>query len=177
MNKIQVANIENFWEAYDSKLEKGNHIVISDIDSVWFGGVFDPRSYISRFSTRRLYLMKKFQETTDFMLFTNRNLLGRWKGGYVDQVKANFSNVKVFNTSEEFLEKPDLNGFNLITNAQKPSPYSFEVLELALKRYTKVYYIAGREFPWTYKDEVLLKNLEEKEKELSEKVTFIDISK
>ena len=180
MKEVHVSSIEEFWNQYRGKSSQ-NSCIVSDIDSVWFKGIFDWRAWVSLFSEKRIKLIREISDTdNDFLLFTNRNFPGLWPGGYVSQLQSKLPDSKwqIYKNSEEFMNRKDFNGLGIVRNAQKPTEPSLSVLKWLLKKYDNLTYIGGRDFPWSYKDgDVIVKLQEELEEQLLNKLIFVDVKK
>ena len=155
-------------------------LCIFDIDGVFFDGLADIHSYSSTIDSSHLQALKKISKLpTNIWIFTDRNNWGEW-GNFKTQLSESLifnkqTDVKTYSSSQDFIKNFESGKHNrcIIFDAKKGSKESVEVIDLAIKNFNKIFYIASQDFPWSYKDLNLLQKVSQKIK--TDSITFIDI--
>lgn len=152
---------------------------IFDIDGVFFEGFTDIRTYTSVISGSKLSALKSIAKlNTDIWVFSDRDKFGIW-GSYKSQFEEIIRNKTkdpfAFVSSENFIKRYDFSFHRsgLIMKAGKPGIFSQNVLKIALMNYNNIFYFAGQDVPWTFRDEELLKSLNNKND--TTKIRFISV--
>lgn len=152
---------------------------IFDIDGVFFEGFRDIRTYTSIVSNSKLSALKSIAKfNTDIWIFTDRDRFGYWgqyKSQFQEIIRTKTDNPFAFDSSEEFIKQYDfsIHRSGLIMKAGKPGIFSQSVIKIALMNYNNIFYFAGKDLPWTFRDEELIKSLSKKND--TTKIRFISI--
>ncbi len=160
-----------------SKVDK-NTLIISDIDGVFFKGIYDIREIIGVMSKNNIKSLKiLLKRNSSFWILTNRNKIFR-NFPFIQQIKkvldsASKSNTKIYIGCENFLQDK-LKKYALIINSKKPSKASQKVVEKGINNFKNVVYIGSKDTPFINKDFELVNRLD---KQLTKKdFTYIEIS-
>jgi len=171
-------SLESFIKHFNRNEYDENDLIISDIDGVFFKGIYDPREIIGIISRKNLKLFKTLLETEcAFWIFTNRLNFFR-KFPFIKQLSktmSDFSNskIKIFTSSSDFLDYNN-EKYAIILNAKKPKFESQKVVEKGIDDFKKVIYIGSQDTPFYYTDKKLL-SLLAKQRPLDD-FTFIEIN-
>lgn len=155
-----------------------NTLIISDVDGVFFKGIFDPREIIGLIDDEVLKAFEKLLGTkASFWVFTNRMKLFK-TFPYIKQIKRSIKKMTqqkapLYTSCLKFLENKPQN-YIIIMNAKKPGKSSQEVLLRGLELYDKVIYIGSQDLPFYHNDVKLVERI--RRKSGTDKLTYIEIS-
>ncbi|MFC1780078.1 hypothetical protein ACFLY9_00065 [Patescibacteria group bacterium] len=178
MKNLKFKSFVKFVNSPDFDQITKDSLVISDIDGVFFRGIFDPREIIGVISKRNIKTFEKILETgTAIWIFTNRILLFK-KFPFIKQLSRSFKKItsispEVYSDCSQFLGN-ELKKYAIIMNAKKPGKESRSVVEKGINNFSTVVYIGARELPFYFNDLKLVSNLSKTVD--SEKLTFVEIS-
>lgn len=178
MRELQFRSLQQFIKKFDINKIGPKDIVISDIDGVYFKGIFDPREIIGLISKENLESLSRILNTgTMFIFLTNRLKLFK-KFPYIKQIsrtvkKTTTIRPKLYTNCSDFLDS-EQKSYSIIMNAKKPSPESQKIIEYASSNFRKVFYFGSQDLPFYHNDIKLLKKVE-KSRALNN-LTYIEIS-
>ncbi len=178
MKSYSYKTFENFVQMFDLSEYGEDDLIISDIDGVFFRGIYDPREIIGIISKKNLKVFNTLLNTKcGFWIFTNR--LKLFKGfPFIRQLFKILSayskkKVEIYTNSLSFLEAK-IEKYAIIMNAKKPNQKSQKVVEKGIENYRKIIYIGSQDTPFYYTDKNLLKRLSKKRN--LDNLTFIEIN-
>jgi hypothetical protein len=178
MKTLKYKSLVEFTRSFDLEQLNKNSLVISDIDGVFFKGIFDPREIIGVISQRNLMAFEKILETqTAFWIFTNRTLLFK-KFPFIKQLLRSFKKItsvspKVYSDCSQYLEN-ELKKYAIVMNAKKPGKDSQKVVEQGISNFKNVIYIGSQDIPFYHNDLTLVQELNKKVDTLN--LIYIEIS-
>jgi len=179
MKYLKFSSLSDFISNQDISQYNKNTLLISDIDGVFFRGIFDPREIIGIISKKNITVLEKILlKKIACWIFTNRPAIFKYFS-FIRQISDSIKKVtgvtpNIYSKCSHFLEDRSQN-YAIIMNAKKPSEQSQEVIEKGIKNFEKVIYISARDLPFYYSDKQLIQKLN---KRLNlDKLVFIEISK
>jgi hypothetical protein len=153
-------------------------LIISDIDGVFFKGIFDPRELLGTIDPGTLQAFEKILKTkARYWILTNRMKLFK-RFPYIGQISRSIKKItsispNLYSDCSQFLED-DPQDYSIILNAKKPSEDSVKVVEEGIKNFEKVVYIGSQDLPFYHND---IKLIQEISDELdTSRLTYIEIS-
>lgn len=177
MKKNKYKSLKNFTERYElSNIDK-NTLIISDIDGVFFRGIFDPREILGIINKENKRAFEQIlSQKCACWLFTNRPTIFKHLP-FIRQISTSIKNVAgitppIYSNCSHFLKERSQN-YAIIMNAKKPGEESQKVVEQGIANFEKVIYLSAQDLPFYYTDQQLVEKLK-KTPEL-EKLTFIEI--
>lgn len=178
MKIIKHKSLQHFIQNYNLSQIGKDSLIISDIDGVFFKGIFDPREILGIISPDNLKTLEDLLKTNSALwIFTNRLAIFK----YFPFIKQIASSIKkttgvtppIYSKCSEFLED-DLKNHAIIMNAKKPSEDSQKVVEKGIANFKNVIYIGSQDVPFFYHDFKLIKILNQKKP--TNNLTFVEIS-
>jgi len=178
MKRFKYKSLKEFANNFDFENFGKEDLIISDIDGVFFKGVYDPREIIGVIKKENLHILETFLKMNcGFWIFTNRKKFFR-NFPFIKQLQNTLSNhsqskVNIFLGSNDYLEHK-IQKYAVIINSAKPGNKSQEVVGKGIDNFRKVIYIGSQDTPFFYTDKKLVDNLSKK-KDLS-KLVFVEIN-
>lgn len=148
--------------------ELKNVLLITDVDGVFFKGIFDPREIIGVISKKNLQIFDKLLKNVDACwILSNRPPIFKYFP-FIRQITSSITNATqqtppLYSDCSTFLEK-GLQKYVIILNAKKPSKESQIVVENGLEEFTNVIYIAAQDHPFYFNDKKLINNIANEKK-------------
>ncbi len=176
INKFKSLN--NFVDNYNLKSISKGDLIISDIDGVFFKGIFDPREIIGLIDNKTLKSLERLLKTqASFWIMTNRIHIFR-KFPYIKQLSRTVKKITsvkpyIYSNCSKFLED-NIKNYIIIMNAKKPSLESQKVVEKGIANFSKVLYIGSQDLPFFHNDLKLISKV--KESTNSKNLEYIEIS-
>ncbi|MBN2015767.1 hypothetical protein JW766_02950 [Candidatus Dojkabacteria bacterium] len=179
MKYLKFKTFSNFVTTFDLGQITKDDLMISDIDGVFFKGIFDPREVLGIINQKNLRALEKLLKTNISCWFlTNR--IGLFKHfHYIKQLAKTINKVRtiepnIYSNCSHFLKDRSQN-FAIIMNAKKPKEGSQKVIKKGLNEFKKVIYIGSKDWPWIFVDLDVVKNLNNNGNDLKN-LTFIEIN-
>lgn len=177
MKKLRFNSLPDLVNHYDLSQLGPKSLLISDIDGVFFKGVFDPREIFGIIKKENLAAFEQilFQKPACW-IFTNRPTIFKYFP-FIRQISTSIKKVTgksppIYSNCSHFLKARSQN-YAIILNAKKPDTESQKVVEQGIAHFEKVIYISARDLPFYYTDQELTEKLD---KQNLEKLVFIEIN-
>lgn len=169
MKEFRYKSLKEYAESLTSDDFDDRTLIISDIDGVFFRGVFDPREILGIIGKTNISVLESLLSNNPALwLFTNRSYFFR-RFPYIRQLRKTIKktttiNPEVYSDCSSFLiEFKNSMNYAIIMSAQKPDSDSQKVVEKGIQNFRRVIYIAAKDTPFVFPDEELLQRLEEKD--------------
>jgi hypothetical protein len=166
MKTLKFKSLQQFAKEYDLSRINKNTLLISDIDGVFFKGIFDPREILGTIHPNVLKAFEKLLSTkAKCWIFTNRMKLFK-KFPYIKQITRSIKKItsttpKFFENCSEFLQN-NLPNFAIIMNANKPEEESLKVVEKGTANFSTVIYLGSQDLPFYHNDLRLVQKLSQR---------------
>lgn len=154
-----------------------NVLLITDIDGVFFKGIFDPREIIGIISKKSLQTFEELLENFDACwIFSNRLPIFKHLP-FTKQISNSINNVAkvtppIYSNCSSFLDSRSQN-YAIILNAKKPSIKSQQVVEKGIGEFSSVVYLGAQDHLFYFNDRKLINKIANRKKK---DLIYIEIS-